>query len=797
MKELKIPNNAIIITPDNLKKKLLKRLNSNKLMNFKIMTLTEVRNKFYFSYDEQAIYYLMNKYNYVIDVAKMYLSKIYEVGDEAFNSPKIKKIIDLKKELIEKKLLIYSPHFIEYIKTKTVIFYECNHLDKLDEKMLKEISKICKTNSFSQENQIYTHEHIYEFNTIEEEVVYIATEICALIKKGISFNQIKLCGATGEYPGLIKRIFSWYHIPISFQDNYLYATPMARDFLKHLDVKGTEALIYLEEKYCLKNSKTLEIYNKIIQILNKYGWTDSYLKVKSFLEEEFKKITVGIEHYQEEVEIINSLSNALSSDYIFLMGFNQGDIPKTYKDESYFNDEQKQKLGLETTNELNQRMYQKWLTEISTTKNLIITAKLSSSSGVHYLSSLNDDLMLEINNPKLNYTYSNLHNQLLLGEKIDSFIKYGEKENDLELLYSTYPKISYQEYNNDYKPINKDKLSDYLNHQLVLSYSSMNTYYQCGFRYYLANILKLNIYEETFYTVLGNVFHYILSISLQKEIDLKKEYHSYLANSTYSFNSREKFFLSNLEEDLKFIINTIKKQNEVNSLKQTYYEEKIEVNKSRNNFDIVFKGFVDKLMTNEEKDIIAIIDYKTGNPDLNLNNIIYGLDLQLPVYVYLGKRKFPRANIAGFYLQKILNNEISKDYKHTYEELKEDKLKLHGYSNSNISILEKFDSSYNDSKVIKGMRTTSKGLGTKKVLRSDQIEYLETIVDEKIEKSIDNILNADFQINPKRVGMNNLGCKYCCFKDICFFTEKNIENLKEYKNMEFLGGDIDDTEETN
>ena len=98
--------------------------------------------------------------------------------------------------------------------------------------------------------------------------------------------------------------------------------------------------------------------------------------------------------------------------------------------------------------------------------------------------------------------------------------------------------------------------------------------------------------------------------------------------------------------------------------------------------------------------------------------------------------------------------------------------------------------------MIKGMRTTSKGLGTKKVLRNDQIEALEMITENKIDEAIDKIINAEFQINPKRVGMNNLGCEYCKFKDICFFTEKNIENLKEYKNMEFLGGEADDTEET-
>lgn len=796
MENLNIPPNSIIITPSHKKNKLLKRLTSEPLKNYKILTTKQLRQNFYFTYDEQAIYYLMNKYNYQIDVAKMYLSRIYEVSNNSLNSPKIQKIIDLKKELIENNLLIYNTNFIEYLKTKDVIFYECNKIDKLDEKMLKEVSKICKTKFIEEEKTIYSHKYIYEFSTIEDEVVYVATEICKLVQNKSNFNQIKLCGITGEYPNLIKRIFSWYNIPITFQDNYLFSTSIAKDFLEHLTEDATSTLKYLEENYNLSNQKNLELYNKIIQILNKYAWTDSYINIKPFLEEEFKQTTINTIHYQEEVEIINSLSDASPNDIIFLLGFNQGFIPKTYKDEEYFNDDLKEKLGLETTGELNIRTYQKWLSEINNTKNLIITYKQTSPLGVHYLSSLNDDLKLEIRTPKPTYNYSNLHNKLLLGQKIDTFIKYGEKTPDLELLYSNYPNLPYLEYNNEYTPINKKKLKEHLKYNLVLSYSSINTYYQCSFRYYLANILKLNIFEETFYTILGNLFHHILSIALQKEIDLQKEYYNYIEKCTYKFNSREKFFINNLEKELEFIIKTIKKQNGVNSLNKIYFEEKIQVDKSEEDMQINFKGFVDKLMTNEIEDTIAIIDYKTGNPDLNLNNIIYGLDLQLPVYIYLARKKFPHANIAGFYLQKILNNEISKDYKHTYEFLKEDKLKLQGYSNSNIEILEKFDSSYYESKMIKGMRTTSKGLGTKKVLKNDQIETLETITENKIDEAIEKIINAEFAINPKRVGMNNLGCKYCEFKDICFATEKNIENLVEYKNMEFLGGESNDTEET-
>ena len=95
--------------------------------------------------------------------------------------------------------------------------------------------------------------------------------------------------------------------------------------------------------------------------------------------------------------------------------------------------------------------------------------------------------------------------------------------------------------------------------------------------------------------------------------------------------------------------------------------------------------------------------------------------------------------------------------------------------------------------MIKGMKTGSKGLSSKKVLNHEQIEKLIDLTNQKIEEAIQNISNADFTINPKRIGINNLGCKYCSFKDICFMNEKNIVDLKEYKEMEFLGSDENDT----
>ena len=48
------------------------------------------------------------------------------------------------------------------------------------------------------------------------------------------------------------------------------------------------------------------------------------------------------------------------------------------------------------------------------------------------------------------------------------------------------------------------------------------------------------------------------------------------------------------------------------------------------------------------------------------------------------------------------------------------------------------------------------------------------------------IINANFMINPKRIGNDNVGCQYCHYRDICFMSEKDIVDLKEYKNLEFL-----------
>ena len=786
MMNYKFDDNTILVVNSNIKNKVIEEVRNNSFLNIKFMSLDEMKNNFYFSYDVEALYYVMDKYKCKYDIASTYLSNLIYIDDDyEYNDSKLIFLSELKKELNSKKLLKYNKLFVRSLKNYSVVIYDYGDLLESDQRLINDLEKYCNVSIYNEEKKEYIHKYVYEFNEIEDEVIFVANRICELIKNGVDINNIKICGINDEYNNYIKKYFKFFNININLNNSYLYATSIAKDFLDNFDSLD-KAIKFIKDKYKFRSEGEIDIYNAIVSIINKYAWLDDVTLARELIIHDFKRKKINIKDYANRVDIINSLDEASDDDYVFLMSFNQGIIPNTYKDEDFLSDKLKYKLGIEDSNRLNEYTHNKWLVGIKSTKNIVITYKLHSLNGDYYLSNLNDDLNLEILHSDLDFKYSNLYNRIKLAEYIDTFVKYNLQDDNLGLLYNNYKDLNYMIYNNKYNKVDIDKVKKYLDNKLVLSYSAIDNYYHCAFRYYLSNILRLNIYEETFYTILGNLFHYILSICFDSDINLEEEYYNFIDKQTYEFNSRELFFLDNLFSELVFIINTIKEQYEYCSLNNSLYEDRIEVDKSKNDMSIIFKGFVDKIMFDDEKGIGAIIDYKTGNPNLNLNNIIYGIDLQLPVYVYLTKKKFPNIRIVGFYLQKILHGQINKDNKKDYLDIKKDNLKLQGYSNSDEVILKEFDSGYQNSKVISGMRTNAKGIASKKILDDIQIDKLASITDDKIEEVINAIMDASFDINPKRIGMDNIGCKYCKFKDICFMNEADIINLEEYKNMEFL-----------
>lgn len=778
MKNLK--DNTLLIIPNHLKETILLSF-CDELKNIKIMTDNEFIRSYYFDYDLETIYYLMNKYKLKYEVVLIYLKNLYYVENKNYNNDKLNKLVEIKKELDEHNLLKYKPLFLNKLKSMNIVFYNFYDLDKFYLNLIDNLKKITSVEVINEENNCYYEHKIYEFKNAEEEVEFVATKICELVLSGVNINNIVLLNSSDIYTNHIKRIFKYFSIPINIKDNNsLLGTKMGTSFLENINSDINKTFEFLEINFDLKNSLNLEIYNRLITISNKFSFVSDYMEIKDLLKVELLNTKLSDVILDEAVKV-EVLEDYIPNDneYVFLLGFNQGECPKNLKDEDYINDLLKEKLNLSTTTSKNIIHSKKIINIIKNVKNLWITYKLNGEQGSLTVSSLNEKLNYEvIHNIKISYNYSNLNNNLKLARYMDDYLKYGSKNEDLDLLNNTYKNNVYRKYDNKFNGIKKTS------ENITLSYSSMDNYYKCSFKYYISSILKLNCYEETFMTYIGSLFHYVLF--KKDNLSLEDSITEFMNNNPKEFTNKENFFLEKLKKDLEFILDVIKKQDDYTNFHNALYEKYIEIPKENDKFI----GIVDKILLNDNKTLGAIVDYKTGNPSLELNYIEYGLGLQLPIYLYLINKINPDIEVVGFYLQKILPSLIIRNPLKDITSQKRDLLKLQGFSLSEEEKLSEFDKTYIDSELIKSMKVGNNGFyAYSKTLTKNNMQNIVKIIDQKIDEALTNIHNNNFDINPKVINNKNIGCEYCKFKDICYMTEKDIVRLKDIDNLDFLGGD--------
>lgn len=778
MKNLK--DNTLLIIPNHLKETILLSF-CDELKNIKIMTESEFLKKYYFDYDLETIYYLMNKYKLKYEVVLIYLKNLYYVENKEYSNEKLNKLVEIKKELEEHNLLKYKPLFLNKLKSMNIVFYNFYDLDKFYLNLIDNLKKITSVEVINEENNCYYEHKIYEFKNAEEEVEFVATKICELVLSGVNINNIVLLNSSDIYTNHIKRIFKYFSIPINIKDNNsLLGTKMGTFFLENINSDISKTFELLEINFDLKNSLNLEIYNRLITISNKFSFVSDYMEIKELLKVELLNTKLSDVILDEAVKV-EVLEDYIPNDneYVFLLGFNQGECPKNLKDEDYINDLLKEKLNLSTTTSKNIIHNKKIISIIKNAKNLWVTYKLNGEQGSLTVSSLNEKLNYEvIHNIKISYNYSNLNNNLKLARYMDDYLKYGSKNEDLDLLNNTYKNNVYRKYDNKFNGIKKTS------ENITLSYSSMDNYYKCSFKYYISSILKLNCYEETFMTYIGSLFHYVLS--KKDNLSLEDSITEFMNNNPKEFTNKENFFLEKLKKDLEFILDVIKKQKDYTNFHNALYEKYIEIPKGNDKFI----GIVDKILLNDNKTLGAIVDYKTGNPSLELNYIEYGLGLQLPIYLYLINKINPDIEVVGFYLQKILPSLITRNPLKDITSQKRDLLKLQGFSLSEEEKLSEFDKTYIDSELIKSMKVGNNGFyAYSKTLTKNNMENIVKIIDQKIDEALTNIHSNNFDINPKVINNKNIGCEYCKFKDICYMTEKDIVRLKDIDNLDFLGGD--------
>ena len=787
-----LEDNLLIITPNSYKLEILEYLNDNKLiMNIKFMTKSEFKKSIKFDYSIDAIHFLKTK-GMKVENAITFLDNLYYIENKKYHNDKLDDLVNIKNELDDNNLLIYDTLFSKILKRRKVVVYGYGLLNKFDRNLFKDATII----PYNKNNKKYD---VYPFVNIKDEVEFVFQKICDLLNDGINIKNIVLMNIDSEYYPYIKMMEKFYGFKVDLNNSdTIIGTIIGKKFLDLIgEGKQVDEIIS-----GLKEYEDSSEYSFIINILNKYSDYN--------LQDYFEEIKYELSSHKIKKDVLDNVIRVKDvfdyindNEYVFLMNFNSSSIPKLVMDTDYITDDICSLVNVDTKDDENELMKENTLNYLSSINNIIISYKEKSPFNEYIPSFLLDDMDYEEKVYERSFNYSDLANKSIYSMYLDDLVKYGIKNNKLELLYSTYDENDYGDYDNSFSGVDSKILLGKLDNKLSLSYSSVDNYYKCGFKYYLNNILKVNIFEDNFNTFIGHLFHYVLrKMNEDPEFDFNKEFNNYITGDnldiseidsyikTHEFTDKEIFFIEKLQDDLKYITDVVKDQQNKSGLTKTLNEQNIEV-LLNSNPNVKFTGFVDKIMYEEKNNetLVSIIDYKTGkNDEVNIDNIEYGLTMQLPSYLYLASHcnKFKNIKFTGFYLQHILNLDVMKDTKKTIDELKRNSLKLDGFSTSDEKRLSVFDPTYENSEMIKGMITTQNGSfhARSKVISDEEINDLINKTHEKIMEAMNNIIDCKFLVNPKVLKGKNKSCEYCSFKDICYHTEKDLVYLDDSEELE-------------
>jgi len=776
--------NYLIVVNDLDKKRIIKEMSVKPdFFSYKVIGIKEFKKKLFFEYTDKSILYLVEKYQLSKDIAEIYLENLYYlIGfEEEVVNEKIIFLQKLYQELLEKKLLVTNPLWIDNLKKEKIIFYHIK-LNKFINYIIHKCKALTEVEIIKHQPLEKSNIEIKEYPTIENEVVGIMNEICQKIKSGIPVSNIYLTNLSQDYRKLFQLYGKIFHIPFTlYEKENLYSSILVKEFITEYQNSGEEAIYKLKQKY--KKSKEQEVINKIIEVMNRYAFIKETRRKKIFIIDDLKKLTIKKEQNINSIHEIDFFENEIpSNSVLFLVGMVEGNFPKIYKDEKYLSEKENKLLGWDTIVEQNELEKEYCIQKLQTFPNLFLSYPRKNGKMDLYPSRLIETLNLKVQKNEAEiYHHSHLFNQLELSKKLDSYQKYGKKPSNLSSLLCMYPQIPYRKYNNAYQ-----LFSSQPSKVKTVSYSAIDVFFHCAFRYYLQYVLRLNVYEETFYQKIGTLFHDIIKESYDSNFIFDISWNQNISKILIK-NAKERFFLSKLKQDLKRVLNILKIQE--NDQNFTVVREK-QVSLEIENMNLV--GIIDKIFMKKKdgKTLISIVDYKTGTPNLNLDHAIYGLNLQLPIYLLLIQSlSIENPQIIGFYFQKILPTLPISDSIHTEEELKKQQLKLQGYSIDEEDILKEFDANYENSKYIAGLKKSSKGFyAYSKIWNEKQFQKIKQITLEKLKSAINEISLNNFQINPKRIGNKLIGCEHCNYQDICFYKEKDVQNLKEQKVAEFLGG---------
>lgn len=386
--------------------------------------------------------------------------------------------------------------------------------------------------------------------------------------------------------------------------------------------------------------------------------------------------------------------------------------------------------------------------------------------------------------------------------------------SNLELYNGSLENIEKTLNKKPFKISNKENAEKLFGKDIHISASQLERYEQCAFRYFCT--YGLNVKERRKASIdgsqFGSVVHYFLEKFLKennKEVlnnltdeQIKSSIDSILldyADEVFGgIEGKSNSFIS-LFERLKRNLFTLTKQI-IRQLQfsdfipvdfelkigsdSTIPEYKINIDKEHS---VSVRGFIDRvdvLPKSDDEIYVRVVDYKTNNKTFTLSQILYGINMQMLIYLraiaekgdkYYGKKIIP----AGVLYMPSLTTDVKAE-----DIVKEDDI---------VKILDKnfiMDGLVlNDDEVLAHMDKQGKmiklgrmknGEFSNNVATTEQFNCIFNHIDNTIKEMGKALLEGDVSVDPIKGAVD--GCSYCPYDSVCCFKYGDKYRFKENLN---------------
>ncbi len=777
------------------------------------------------------------KYRYKdIAIITKDISKYSGLIKAIFEKYKIPVFIDEKQDLSQNLLVKYITAFLDIFaknwSTKAMFNYIKTGFLELDNEDIFILENYCKSlgikglKKYSEEWKIQINEN-YDLNKLNELRKKI---VMPLLNFRDNLNNSKTVSdiTRNLYEFLINN-----NIDQEINKKVVNLQKNGKIDLANIYSTSWNILIELLDEIILVLGDKKISFEKYAELL-KIGLSNSSLgKIPATLDE----VTVG--------DVDRSRSS--KKKIVFIIGLNDGVFPSNNKNEGFIDDEERNYLkqyGIELAKTLTEQIYDenfniyKAFTTAEDKLYLSYSASDSDGKGLRKSilinkikkifsklkeeSNLTNDTTNKITTK--NTTFDNLLINLrkfLNGETIDNiwfeiYYLYSKDELYKEPLNNA---IKGFYYSNLPEKIDKENLEKLYGNVLKTSVSKMETYKRCAFSYYIKYGLKLldktefkveSLDTGTFmHEVIDDFFNYITENNLNiREMEnevieniIEEIMNSKLAlNENYIFNSTAKYMVLTkrlrkvIKKSLQYIIDTIRQSNfnvfgnEIEFGEgKTYSPIQIQL---ENNQKVEIIGKIDRvdIAENEDGKYIRIIDYKSSIKNIDLNEVMAGIQIQLLTYLD-AITKEENASPAGLLYFNLIDPVIKARNRNITDEEIENEIRnnfrMNGLILGDVKVVQMMDKNITSGKSnIVPVYIDKNGQISK--IKSNTIDLLEFKV---LQKQVNNLLRQiskeilSGQINPNPVYISKkrtTPCLYCNYKSICGFNPEIKGNNYRY-----------------